>query len=148
MKRLFKLFALVLLLHSCITKETDVTVNTVIINNSGYEVTYIAFGEISNERKVVLNIENGEQAIRIKSDIGEVNPFPLDADSVYIIFAERKQLKYKFSWEADPIPDDDRNPYSENAYEKESVGKHRRKYTYTITEEDYNNALPIEPADE
>lgn len=147
MKKLFKLFTLALLLCSCI-KETEVTIDTIIVNMSGHKVTYAAFGvhasDAMYENPVIISIEDGEQATERRTGMGGANVFPESSDSVHIVFDSIKALKY--NQEIDPA--DTRSPYSGEGYTFKKIGENHSQYTYTITKEDYNNAIPIEEAGE
>lgn len=142
MKKLLGLFVLTLLLNAC-TKETEVTIDTIIVNMSGCKVTYTAYGvhasDVLYENPVIISIENGEQATERRSGMGGANVFPNSSDSVHIIFDSVKILKY--TQEIDP--EDTRSPYSGEGYTFKKIGENHSQYTYTITEEDYNKAVPI-----
>lgn len=147
MNKLLGVLVLTLLLNAC-TKETEVTIDTVIVNMSGYKVTYTAYGvhasDVLYENPVVISIDNGEQATERRSGMGGANVFPNSSDSVHIVFDNMKIVKY--NQEIDP--EDTRSPYSGEGYTFKKIGENHSQYTYTITEENYNNASAIVKAEE
>ncbi|MFV0366429.1 MAG: hypothetical protein ACK5JS_08080 [Mangrovibacterium sp.] len=121
MKRLFKLFALVLLLHSCITRETDVTEETRIINESGHDVIYSSCATVSVSiadntptiDTITFKLSHGERFTKSYTDIGGANVYPINTDSISILFDNARATSY---YRVDTVIFDSRNPYSEDAY--------------------------------
>ena len=78
--------------------------------------------------------------------------FPITTDSVLIKFDNEKillQTCERFFSEECMVERNIVNYWNESNYTKEVIGKgdcgaKEYRYTYTITEEDYNNAIPIE----
>lgn len=122
MNKLLSLLVLSLLLNAC-TKETEVTIDTVIVNMSGYKVTYTACevhaSDVLYEDPIIISIENGEQATERRSGMGDANIFPDSSDSVHIVFDNIKILKY--NQEIDP--EDTRSPYSGEGYKFKKLEK-------------------------
>ncbi len=141
---LILLFFQLLFFYSCITRETEGIAETIIINNSGHKVYYIAYGvhasnESGNDGKVKIEIPDKEKHKETRGDMGGVDPFPFQSDSVQIKFGVKKVVTYYY--ELNPV--NKRSPFSEQAYNIKDLGDYHYEYTYTITEEDYNNATPI-----
>lgn len=139
MNKIYVFLVAMLLFISCI-KETGIINETVIENKSGYNVSLTAYG---NRQEIVIALEKGEKASETReNDTGGAAIFPMDSDSVIIVFNNTHIVKYY-----NALPPFDRSPYSINNYSKESLGKKngfdRYIYTYTITEEDFNNAILI-----
>nr|WP_321407031.1 hypothetical protein [uncultured Carboxylicivirga sp.] len=132
-------FAVVLL--SCI-KEPSLTTQTVVRNESSYLIRYIIYGYNTTDYTDTINILADSQYLEENfSDDGSFMIFPIGSDSVKIIFNTDKQLVYVHY-----IDDTnrDRNPYSIDAYNKEKMTDEYYRFTYSFTNEDYKNALPIE----
>ncbi len=132
---------LMLLSVACI-RETGVITETVIVNISGDSISFTAYTYYGDD--ITLKLANGEKAIEKRSgDTGDSEIFPITiADSVIIIFNKTRIAKYY----ANDITKD-RSPFDLDSYLEETLGQKdyfdRYKFTYTITEEDYNNAIPI-----
>lgn len=130
----------IVFLVSCI-KETGNINETIIDNKSGHAISLTIF---INGQKKTINLKNSEKISETREhDTGSASIFPMESDSIFIVFSNVYTLKYY-----NAIPLSDRSFYNINAYSKESLGKKKNIesyiYTYTITEEDYNAASPIE----
>ncbi len=143
MNRVFAFFVIMLLFVSC-TKETGNINKTVIVNNSGYNVSFTAY----SRKNIVITLENGEKASETREhDSGAAEIFPTESDSIFIEFNDTHIAKY-----FNATAPSGRSPFNIDAYSKESLGVvngfNENIYTYTITEEDYNNATLIEETEE
>ncbi len=137
MKKLYIFVGIIFLFSSC-TKETGTINETVILNNSGYDVLFTVCG---NHYDVVMSLKNGEEASETREhDSGGAEIFPLESDSIIVIFDNTHIAKYYY----ESLPDG-RSPYNIDSYSMEFLGEkndfNRYSYTYTITEEDYKRSL-------
>nr|WP_321407028.1 hypothetical protein [uncultured Carboxylicivirga sp.] len=140
MNKIYAILVAMLLLISC-TIETGTINETVIINNSGNNVSFTAY---FSHQDIVITLENGEEASETRShDSGGAEIFPTLSDSIFIVFNDTRIAKYY-----NEIVPGGRSPFNIDAYNLESLGEknhfNKYSYTYTISEEDYNNAIPIE----
>lgn len=135
MYKTYVFLAIMFLFVSC-TKETGIINETVIVNNSGYNVLFTAY----NRQDIAITLKHGEKASETRvGDTGEAEIFPMESDSIIIVFNDTHIVKY---YNAD-VPRG-RSPFNIDAYSKEPLGEKndfiRYTYTYTITEEDFGNA--------
>nr|WP_321407030.1 hypothetical protein [uncultured Carboxylicivirga sp.] len=126
---------------SC-TTEYEEYVETLIVNKSGYNVRYIAYEE---RGAIVLELANTKDTSLVRN-IEYDHSFPFSADSIQITFNNERESKYYL----EEVENDGKSPYSYDEYIREEVDRKEEyisrytRYTYTITEEDYNNAISIE----
>ncbi len=119
----------------------------VIKNNSGVSLKYITYGfpyegVLFHNDTIILNSQESYSRMYY-GDGGDARPpmeSPLLYDSVKIFFNNERSVIYRQKPEDSEI---DRSPYSYEAYDTKMLGDDHYEYTYTITEEDYNNATPI-----
>ena len=138
MYKIYVFLAAMFLFVSC-TKETGTINETVIVNNSGYNVSFTAY----NRQDIAFTLAHGEKASETREhDSGGAEIFPTESDSIIIVFKDSRIAKYYNA----TVPNG-RSPFYIGAYNKESLGEkndfNRYTYTYTITEEDFNNATLI-----
>lgn len=135
---------LLMLLSVACTDETGVSKETVIVNNSGDSISFTAYTYHGDD--ISLKLANGEKAVETRSgDTGGSEMFPRTvADSVIIIIFNNSRIAKYYH---DDITKD-RSPFNLDSYLEESLGNKddydMYRFTYTITEEDYKKAQPIE----
>ncbi len=134
-------------LNSC-TTETGCINETVILNNSSCSISFAAYAF----HDTTIMLDDGEQVKEVREgDTGSAEVFPIESDSIIIVFNDTHVAKY-FNTHISGVPNDTTGPLSLNSYEMEYLGEEgnyiRNRFIYTITEEDYNNAIPIEEAGE
>ncbi len=153
----------VVLLASCKSMfDREFTVEVVFDNKTETEVQLISMGYVVNweksegysdtiiertiptNRNLILTIDLPTTEKKPEPPIG-LSLFMYNnclGDSVMLCFNDNKYLKYyQNNKEANEI-------YNLDNYTFVKINNTHFKYTYTITEEDYNNALPIENGEE
>lgn len=127
------LFTLSLLAISCIGPEPeDRTSKYIITNNSVLDVKLVPYGATdtiaiaSNTSTTLPNINGVERTM------------PFNIDTLLVIFEHHLPIKYTFQT---------KSPYNlmfENNYTSKNIGENNYEFYYTITDEDYSDAEPIE----
>ncbi len=160
MKKILTSLAFALLIHSCclLPVERTGTNEYVLINNTNHFITiYYVFEENVYDPEIIrdtIEIEPNSEFLEYKlfGFHGE-SPgiFPVTTDSVIINFDYEKktiQACEHFSSDACTIERNIVGYWNEANYTKKVIGREcgdkEYRYTYTFTEEDYNNAVPIE----
>ncbi len=127
-------------LSSCIYRDPATITETIIYNSSKRDVNYVIYGMHNKSSIDTIFIFDGESYETTNVAIGYYSIFPGAGDSVEMIFDCERVVKYF------PFVDDSnkyKNVFSMEAYEKEKIKEGHFRFIYTITEEDYNNATPI-----
>ncbi len=127
------------LASSCIHGDPTTVTKTVIINKSNTNVEYIVYGNSDVHSIDSISLSINESYTEQYSDVGGTLAFPMYSDSVRIIFNDKKYSLYKQKYSDIEIK---RNPFSDKAYSIK-MDDYYYEFTYTITEEDYNNAIPL-----
>jgi hypothetical protein len=137
MKKNIIFASVIYLMCSCGPEPQDVMVNYNIKNISSHnvELTIFFYNHISD---TTISISSKGEIKRSYPDMVLDDPFGGAEDSAYIIFDSLKQLIYR--------RDDGqaRNIIEIDSYTGGKVNDHLYQYEYEITDEDYENALPIE----
>ncbi len=146
MKKNLFLSLSMLFLYSC-TVEYESATKTTVLNNSGVTVKLMMYGSRVYESDMEITILNGDEYVHT-SDLhigGGEPPILIRCDSIEFIFNNKKKsVMYK---QLEGLVEDKhllRSPFYES-YVIEYKDK-SEEYTYTITEEDFENAVPIEDA--
>lgn len=133
------------MVSSCGTGEPETQTEFIIENVSSYKVELTVFdagmpNQYSKDVTFLLN-SNSEVSHYYITD-GEnqpyTSPFSGSADSAYVVFDDNLQIIYR--------RDDSnlRNILDINSYVGGKIGDSYFKYTYYITDEDFENAVDIE----
>ncbi|MCG8582660.1 MAG: hypothetical protein MI866_22240 [Bacteroidales bacterium] len=124
-------------------RETGVIKETIIVNDSGHDISYTVYQY--NRQDIIINLKNGETASEIREGYtGGAERFPLESDSIIILFDDARFDKYY----NEVIQNTNKNhPFNMDAYEEKELGEQNNFikfiYTYYITEEDFKNATPF-----
>jgi len=127
MKNILTITLLMSLLESCVVKECDKDISNIYINNTSKDIYFTVF---DNDYIQIDTILINGQLLKNRYNIDK-------ADSIIINFEHAKQIKY-LSEIADCIS---KNILCNDSYILKD--KCPKIYTFTFTEEDYNNATPI-----
>lgn len=125
------------------------TVEQIIKNSTWHDIKIETYYE-GKEREVITIAPNKSYTkTSIKEPRNTDDMFILQTwwiDSVNIIFDNKKIIIQSCNNSSlMSCPDVDRNIFRLGyEYDREEMGTRSIRYTYTITEEDYNNAVPIE----
>lgn len=144
-KLIFFVIVIVSVASSCDRMEPYTNVEFVIINNSKYttDLRYFIYRMPDGYTKTdtMLRItQNSEIRVCYYDDMGSsIYGFPLGIypDSVFLTFDNTKRIIYRSN------DSSGKGILDINNYEKRKVDEHNYEFTYTITEEDYNNAILI-----
>ncbi|BDX39108.1 hypothetical protein CYCD_24630 [Tenuifilaceae bacterium CYCD] len=144
-KLIFFVIAIVSVASSCDRMEPYTNVEFVIINNSKYSVdlhyfTYITPDGYAKADTVLSIPQYSEIRVYYYDDMGSsIYGFPLGVspDSVYLTFDNTKRIIYRSN------DSSDKGILDINSYEEKKIDEHNYEFTYTITEDDYNNAVLI-----
>ena len=145
MKRSFiLLLIIILIINSCI-KEKAVTTSFIVKNLSDYHVDLLIFGFEDNLKAKVDTIFNIPTDSQIKVCYGGTLgtsvynfPFGIDVDSAFIVFENLRRTIYR----RENISN--RNILNIQSYTGGKIDDDYYEYIYSIINEDFNNAIPIE----
>ena len=128
------------LVSSCEPEPPDKYTNYIINNVSNHNVKllifYNWFDDSNNDSLIVISKNTEIKNTYINST--PIIPFGLAVDSLYIHFNENRRIIYRKNDEHL------RNILDINSYDVRKNGNYLYEYEYTITDEDYDNAVNIE----
>lgn len=124
------------------------TVEQIIENSTGHDIMIKTYDQQGRELEAVTIAPNKsytQTSIKEPRNTDDFFLLKYWADSVNIIFDNEKLIIQTSSYSLINCPYTiDRNIMCLNEYEKEDMGTHSIRYTYTITEADYERAVPFE----